>query len=286
MGSKSPRGIGLFAVKRRASVASAACLAALGLAGCAATPADEDAVQTKLNDIDTRVARIERMAANQSTLDITNQIEALRSDVRSLHNEVDQLSHGVDLARKQQHDLYADLGQRLKVLEARGGAGGSGNLAEGGGGGAGGPAGSAAAPTASAPGPAQPGDASEKVAYQAAFDLLKQGQYDRASAAFQSFLSTYPASSLADNAQYWLGEAYYVNKSYPESLAAFQRLLANYPLSRKLPDALLKTGFCHYELKQFPAARDVLTRVVTQFADSPAAKLAQQRLDKMASEKH
>ncbi|MEA3149105.1 MAG: hypothetical protein QOD56_44 [Gammaproteobacteria bacterium] len=271
----------------RASILSAACLAALGLAGCATTPPEQDPVQIKLNDLDTRLARIERVAANQSMLDLANQVEALRNDVRSMHNDVDQLSHSLDLAHKQQHDLYADLDQRMKTLEARGAAGGSSTPSGGAAGGSagGGPA-AAAALAAGAASSAQSGDVADKVSYQAAFDLLKAGQYDRAIAAFQSFLSTYPSSPLADNAQYWLGEAYYVNKSFPESLAAFQRVVANYPLSRKLPDALLKMGFCYYELKQFSVARDVLTQVTMQFADSPAGKLAQQRLDKMTAEKH
>ena len=69
---------------------------------------------------------------------------------------------------------------------------------------------------------------------------------------------------MADNAQYWLGEAYYVNKSFPEALVAFQRVVDNYPQSRKLPDALLKIGYCNYELKDYSAARAALSQVVDQ----------------------
>jgi TolA-binding protein len=49
---------------------------------------------------------------------------------------------------------------------------------------------------------------------------------------------------------------------------------------------LLKIGYCEYELQQFSLARDALAQVTAKFADSPAAHLAQQRLDKMAAEKH
>jgi tol-pal system protein YbgF len=267
MGAKSARGTGLSAVTARAFILSAAGLTALAVAGCAVTPADEDPVQIKLKDLDTRLARIERVVANQSLLDLSNQVEALRSDVRAMHNDVDVLNHGLETARKQQHDLYADIDQRVKNLETRGGAG-------------------AGAGGAAAAGAQSPTDGTDKASYQAAFDLLKDSQYDRAIAAFQSFLTTYPNSQFADNAQYWLGEAYYVNKSYPESLAAFQRVVDNFPGSRKLPDALLKIGYCDYELKQFSAARDALAQVTTKYPDSPAGRLAQQRLDKMAAEKH
>jgi tol-pal system protein YbgF len=277
MGEKSPRGIGLSAVNTRAILGlSAACLA-WTLSGCASTPPEEDPVQIKLKDLDTRLARIERVMANQSLLEVSNQLEALRSDVRSMHNDVDQLSNSLESSRKQQRDMYTDLDQRLKNLEARGSAASAASAAPSAG----------AATAAGAPAAASPADSGEdKSSYQAAFNLLKDGQYDRAIVAFQKFLVTYPDSSLADNAQYWLGEAYYVNKAYPEAEAAFQRVVDKYPQSRKLGDALLKIGFCRYETKQWQSAREVLGQVVARFADSPAARLAQQRLDKMSAEKH
>ncbi|MDP8985456.1 MAG: hypothetical protein M3N97_10510, partial [Pseudomonadota bacterium] len=108
---------------RSGTFLSAACLAALAVGGCAATPPDEDPVQIKLKDLDTRLARVERVMSNQSLLDLANQVEALRSDVRAMHNDVDIVNHNLESARKQQHDLYADLDQRLKALETRGGAG-------------------------------------------------------------------------------------------------------------------------------------------------------------------
>lgn len=229
-------------------------------------------MQIKLKDLDTRIARIERVLANQSLLDLANQTEAMRSDLRAMHNDVDQLSNSLEASRKQQRDLYADLDRRLKALESRGGAGAS--------------AGAGDSSVLGSAGSVPPADSDDKSAYQNAFNLLKEGQYDRAIAAFQKFLAAYPDSQLADNAQYWLGEANYVNKSFPEAQLAFQRVVDKYPKSNKRPDALLKVGYCHYELKEWDAAKDALTKVTTQFPDTPAAHLAQQRLDKMAAEQH
>lgn len=259
----------------------AAGLLALAMAGCANTPPDQDPVQIKLNDLETRLGRIERVVANQSLLDLANQNEAMRSDLRAMHNDIDQLNNKFETSRKEQRDLYADLDRRLKALEARGGGGGgsapsaSGNASAGAGTAAG-----AAAGDASASG----GD--DTAAYQAAFNLLKNSQFDAAITAFQKFLVSYPSSQLADNAQYWLGEANYVNKSFPEAQADFQTVVDKYPQSRKVPDAMIKVGYCQYELKQFDKAKDTLSKVVAQFPDAPAAHLAQQRLDKMAAEKH
>jgi tol-pal system protein YbgF len=254
---------------------SAACAAALAMVGCASTPPDQDPVQIKLNDLDTRLVRIERVLANQSLLDLANQNEAVHSDLRAMHNDIDQLTNSLEAGRKQQRDLYADLDRRLKALESRGGTGAGSGAAGSGDAGAGGSGADSAA-----------GAADDKAAYQAAFDLLKNSQYDRAIAAFQKFLAAYPTSQLADNAQYWLGEAYYVNKSFPEAQAAFQRVVDKYPQSRKRPDALLKIGYCQYESKQWDQAKGTLTQVTSQFADTPAGHLAQQRLDKMAAEQH
>jgi tol-pal system protein YbgF len=276
---------------KSARASAAACLALLAVAGCA-TPAEEDPVQIKLNDVDTRLARIEKVVANGSLLELSNQMGELRADLRAVHNDIDQLNHALDTSRKQQRDLYADVDQRLKVLEARSGVVASGaapSAGAAGGAGAAGAAGAAAAAGA-AGGAVGGGDqttaGSDTAAYQAAFGLLKNSQFDQAIAAFQQFLTTYPDSSLADNAQYWLGEAYYVNKSFPEALAAFQRVATKYPQSRKVPDALLKVGYCYYELKQWQEAHDTLAQVAASYPDTPAGKLAQARLEKMATEKH
>jgi tol-pal system protein YbgF len=264
-------------VNRRVSLSlSALCLLSWSLSGCASTPPEDDPVQIKLKDLDTRLARIERVMANQSLLELGNQLEALRSDVRAMHNDVDQIGNTLEAARKQQRDLYADLDQRMKNLETRSSAA-SGTAAAA-------PSAAAAPASANAPDASNAGD--DKVSYQAAFTMLKDGQYDRAIAAFQKFLASYPDSSLADNAQYWLGEAFYVNKSYPEAQSAFQRVMDKYPQSRKISDALLKIGYCRYEMKQWDSARQVLGQVVARFSDTPAGRLAQQRLEKMAAEKH
>jgi TolA-binding protein len=112
-------------VTLRGALVSAICIAAAAAGGCATTPPDQDPVQIKLNDLDTRLTRIERVFANQSLLDLANQLEALRADVRGMHNDVDTINHNLESMRKQQRDLYADLDQRMKALEARGGAGNS-----------------------------------------------------------------------------------------------------------------------------------------------------------------
>jgi tol-pal system protein YbgF len=183
---------------------------------------------------------------------------------------VDELQFNLQKAQTQQRDLYQDLDKRLQAVAAGGGPriGSSGDVPS--------PSGQSGSPA--------PGD--EKASYQAAFDLLKDSKYAPAAGAFKQFLTSYPDSSLADNAHYWLGETYFVTKDYPQALGSFQTVVTKFPESRKIADALLKIGYCNYELRKWGEARDALGQLVQQYPETPSAKLASQRLAKMQSEGH
>ena len=126
----------------------------------------------------------------------------------------------------------------------------------------------------------------EKASYDLAFQSLKDLKYADAAQQFQSFLEQYPNSEYADNAQYWLGESYYVTRNYDIALEAFQVLLADYPDSPKVADGLLKIGYTHYELKHWDQARAALTQVQEQYPDTTLARLAGSRLRSMKLEGH
>ena len=131
-----------------------------------------------------------------------------------------------------------------------------------------------------------PGYTPAQAAYDQAFNLLRSAQYDQAITAFKQFIADHPKGPLSDNAQYWLGEADYVTRQFPAALAEFQKVVTDYPDSPKVPDAELKVGFTHYEMAQWDDARKTLTDVVSKYPDSSAAKLAQNRLQKMKAEGH
>ena len=79
-------------------------------------------------------------------------------------------------------------------------------------------------------------------AYDEAYNLLKEAKYQEAEQALQAFLSEYPNDKLAGNAQYWLGETYYVRANYEQAAIAFAKGYKNYKTSSKAPDNLLKLG--------------------------------------------
>ena len=237
-------------------------LGALGLGGCSLTRPEEEPAYVKATAVEERVDRIENQ--NKALLDLQRQLEAVQAEVRHLRGEFEDFQHEAKAARDSQRDLYSDLDKRLTALDARAPA-----------------AGPSAGPTA--PG-ASAATATDHDLYQAALDKLKSRDFTGAEQAFTAFISNYPQSPLVDNAEYWLGETYYVEKRFPEALGAFQRVVREHPESRKVPDALLKAGLTQYEQKRYREARDSLAKVTSGYADSPAAGEANKWLRRMDAE--
>ena len=126
--------------------------------------------------------------------------------------------------------------------------------------------------------------AESEAAYRAAFAMLKAGQYEESIAEFSVFVQQYPASQYADNAQYWLGEAYYVMRQFEPAIEHYQRLVETYPDSKKQSHGMLKIGYSFHELGLAEQARSVLLDLKNRFPGSAAAHLADERLQRIRSE--
>jgi tol-pal system protein YbgF len=120
-------------------------------------------------------------------------------------------------------------------------------------------------------------DASER--YHAAVGLLRAGRHDDAIAAFRKFVRENPKHGFADNAQYWLGEAYYDRKDYTRALAEFRAAVDKFPRGNKVPDALLKVGYCYLALGQTDKGRFALEQVIAIYPKTEPALLAGKRLE-------
>ena len=239
----------------------------------------------------------------QQLVNMVLQIQQLQDEVRELRGLIEEQQHLIDTLQRRQRDQYLDLDQRIGELASFR------------------PSGSEQAATATERPPAvsqlpaedvpevrednfQPSEVTglatpqtqartmaatpedEKAHYDRAFQALKELRYADAAQEFQDFLQRYPDSEYADNAQYWLGESYYVTRNYEIALESFQSLLDNYPDSLKVPDSLLKIGYTHYELKQWDQARAALTQVQEQYPNTTVARLAETRLRSMRVEGH
>ncbi len=293
MRQPSTRVSGPFPTRRVGAIATA-IIAALSAAGCASTPAADDPVQLKLNDIDARVTRIERIISNQSLVELAQHLDQVQADVRQLRGRIEELEYNTESMKKQQRDLYSDLDKRLAAIGGGSAGGAAAGALNGSGGGAGssspqsgaGAAGSAGPLTAAGAGAAGSavgdsggvGSSEEQRVYGQSFDALKAGSYSIAITGFKDFLTTYPASPLAENAQYWLGEAYYVTHDLDGASGAFRSVLSKWPDSRKAPDALLKLGYTQIAQNKVGEGRATLSQVVQKYPGTDAAKLAADRL--------
>ncbi len=123
-----------------------------------------------------------------------------------------------------------------------------------------------------------------EAAYRDAFSLLKAGQYEESIAAFSEFLQLYPNSQYADNAQYWLGETHYVKREFEPAVAEYRKLIETYPASKKQSHAMLKIGYSYHELGQLDQARAVLEDLRNRYAGTTAARLAEERIQRMLAE--
>ena len=254
-------------------------------------------LQEQMLLLNEEMSRVGRQVDNRAVMDMIQQVDQLAQEISQLTGAIEEQRYEIEGIKKRQRELYADIDRRLRDLES-GAAGrassgslgvpqttsGSGTAAAAGT--ASGQAASAASQATASLSPPAPAGDDERAAYQAAFDTLKEGRYKNAKTELRAFLDKYPNSSYAGNAQYWLGEAHYVTRSFQQGITEFKNVLEKYPTSNKVPDAMLKLGYTYYELQQYPQAKQVLMQLRERFPGETAATLAAKRLDRMREEGH
>ncbi|NKQ12705.1 tol-pal system protein YbgF [Pseudomonas sp. SST3] len=120
----------------------------------------------------------------------------------------------------------------------------------------------------------------EKLYYDAAFDLIKAKDFEKASQAFSAFLRKYPNSPYAGNAQYWLGEVNLAKGDLQGAGQAFAKVSQAYPQHNKVPDSLYKLADVEVRLGNRDKANGILRQVIADYPNSSAAQLAQRQLNR------
>ena len=108
--------------------------------------------------------------------------------------------------------------------------------------------------------------------YERSYESLLRRQFNDAEVGFRSFLEQHRDHSLAGNAQYWLGETYYVQGDYKQSAQAFLSGYRDFPKSRKAADSLLKLGLSLNRLGQKEQACAAYMQVGSQFPKAAEAR--------------
>lgn len=122
-----------------------------------------------------------------------------------------------------------------------------------------------ALPTGPAPG------SSPREQYEYATNLIQRGDYASAEVALKSFISQYPSDELTGNAQYWLGETYYVRNDFKAAAVAFAEGYQKFPNSQKAPDNLLKLGMALGQQGQNENACVALRQLEKRYPDASAS---------------
>ena len=198
-------------------------------------------------------------------------VQQLEADVRRLNGLLEEATQALRLLEAQSLERYVDLDRRLASGTPAG-------IEESG------------ESTSVAPGPvpsetpmagrAVDAQEGEEAAYRAAYELVREREFDDAVAAFTAFLADFPFGRYAPNAHYGLGELYLVLDP-PDPEVARQNvklLLDQYPADPKVPDALYKLGRVQFIKGNRQRSKEYLDEVIREYPSHAAAQLARQFL--------
>lgn len=135
------------------------------------------------------------------------------------------------------------------------------------------------AATASAPVTATKSGLSPTRLYDLAWADYTSGNYKMSAPGFQNFLSEFPKSARAHDAQFYLAESYAKMKRMTEAIAAYQTVITIYGGGEHTAEAYYQLGEAQRQTGQIEAARQSWTTVMQKYPDSNWGILARQRLD-------
>src|SRR6185369_11768428 len=114
--------------------------------------------------------------------------------------------------------------------------------------------------------------------FAAAYGDYSRGNYDLAISEFRQYVETYPTSEMADNAQYWIGEALFAKRQFNEAITEFDKVVTIFAKGDKVPGARFKKALALNEQGQPDAARAEFQALIKLYPRSNEAALARQQL--------
>ncbi len=224
---------------------------------------------------DLQIVRQESREARTQAADAKSLVEGMKVDLDSVRGQFEQLKFQSESGGKLQEMMRRldALDQRVAALEQSRAAAVPGML--GGDPGAPGAGGQAPAEVETVP-------ASAPAEYKQGMEALRNADYQGAIQKLREFLRKSPKSELADNAQYWIGEAFYAQRDFNRAILEFNEVLLRYPKGDKVPAALLRQAFAFAELGDNVDARLVLQKLTSEHPDAPEAERGRQKLAELS----
>ena len=221
--------------------------------------------------------------------DLSLRLENIQSEMQSLSTDIEEYKELLKRPSKDMESVREDMDSRLKILEER-----RKNqeekikeLED-----------RLKAPEPQAPGPGSKPMESDKSAspketptevkgistgmgdlYRDAYETFHRGDLEVARRKFETFLKQFPNTELSDNAQFWIGETYYLKKDYEKAILEYEKAIVKYPEGDKIPAAMFKQALSFLELRDKTNAANLFRRVIEKYPRSDQAEMAKKRLE-------
>lgn len=256
----------------------------------------EDRINALQNDLDTKLANLsgqltamqndtrhtaDLMAGMQNT--VSNSVSKSLAPVNGLNNKVDTMSDDVRALKEALNELGArlermdakitDLKNQLQIIQNPPAAPGAANPGAV-------PGSAQGQPQTGAANTPPPGLSAEKTFTDAVRDL-QQNNTDLAYQEFQQYITYFPNTELAANAQYYLGEIDYNRGNYTAAIDAFDAVLEKYPENPKSADAQLMKGMALAKSGQRSKAAQEFRALIDKYPRTDDARKALEQLHKM-----
>ncbi len=219
-----------------------------------------------------QLATLERKldSRNRAQVKVQRQLDQLQTEMNELRGVTELHTHQLTQVLERQRELYQELDRRvteaLKPVNQVPSA-----LAV-----------DSATNTAVNSSQGYSNDLTENEAYDRALNLvLKDKRYEQAIPEFRAFNKSYPQSSYAPNAHYWLGQLLFNKGELVEAEQEFSIVVERFSDSAKRPDALLKLAMVAQKQNNSNKAISLYRQLLKEYPDSTSAKLAKPRLESL-----
>ena len=253
---------GVLALNRCAPIFFAFILLGINSDQGRAQAADKDLIEG--SPIEGRSGVVDSQVSGAGQLsELFYRIQVLQQDLKDLRGTMEEQNYLIKRLERSQKEQYLDLDKRLAQL---GGA----DLE------------SRAAQTEEKESSEEattflnevPEFDNEREAYQYAFDLMRNRQYQESLAGFEEIIVAFPNGQYTPNAFYWIGELYLAQGDNEKSRQSFIQVISLYPDHQKVPDAMYKLGVVYFALGDNQSAIRYLGQVQQEYPNSSAAGLA------------
>ena len=252
----------LFGMMFTASAISALAVAKAPVIDVHANAIDTSALTEQLTNLSRKLD-----SRNKAQVNIQRQLDQLNTEVNELRGVTELHTHQLSQVLERQRELYQEIDRRVnEVLEST----------------------SKSAATVSAPiasvnttinTTSYSDNLTENETYDRALNLvLKDKSYQQAILEFKAFNKSFPKSSYAPNAHYWLGQLLFNQGELEQANQEFLIVVTKHKESTKRPDALLKLAMVAQKQKNTKKAIASYQQLLKEYPGSTAAKLAKPRL--------